>query len=141
MRTRTPINFAACLLMFAALAVSSTRSFADDPIPFSAMIQSAGAQPAVPPMPDAQNASSQSAASSHAGSGTAEVVGGAILLGTGLAAVTVTVAVVAVLHGSYGHDGRVWAGIGGGAGIAGAGVTLIVIGNHKRSKNMKTAGH
>lgn len=141
MKTGTPIKFAACLLMFPALFFVCVRSAAQDSIPFNAMMQSAGAQPAVPPKPDAKDAASQSATSSHASNGTGEFVAGGILLGTGLAAVTATVIVVALVHGSAGHDGRVWAGIGGGAGVAGAGVALIVVGNHKRSKKIKTVGH
>lgn len=141
MKTGTPIKVVACTLMFAALFFVSVRSAAEDPIPFNAMMQSAGAQPGVPPKPDANDASSQSATSSHASSGTGEFVAGGILLGTGLAVVTATVIVVALVHGSAGHDGRVYAGIGGGAGVAGAGVALIVVGNHKRSKKMKTVSH
>lgn len=95
-------------------------------------MQAAGAQPAIPPEPDTKDSSIQSTTSKQFNRGKAERVTGGVLLGAGVAVITATLVVVDAVHGSAGHDGRVWAGIGGGAGMSGAGVTLIVLGNRKR---------
>lgn len=118
-----------------AILCSCTLAKGEGPVPFKALMQQAGAQPAIPPEPDAKDSSIQSAQSKQAHHGKAERVAGGVLLGTGVAVITATLVVVGAVHGSAGHDGRVWAGVGGGAGMTGAGVTLIVLGNRKRRSN------
>src|SRR5579872_7608457 len=110
----------------AGVLCNSTLMLAEDPVPFKALMQQAGAQP-IPPRPEAKNGSIQSTASKPANHGKAERVTGAVLLGAGAATITATLVVVGAVHGSAGHTGRVWAGVGGGAGMAGVGVSLIVI--------------
>jgi len=134
MKTEFRIRYLAYLLIVAA-SVNSMQAIAEDMIPFKAIMQSASAEPAMQPKPDAKEGDIQSTASKHANRGKTERVAGGILLGTGIAVITTTLAVVTATHGSAGHPGRVWAGIGGGAGMTGAGVTVIVVGNHKRSLN------
>lgn len=118
-----------------AIFCSSTLGMAEGPVPFKALMQEAGAQPAVSPRQDAKDSPVQSTQSKQTNRGKAERVTGGILLGTGVAVITTTLVLVGAAHGSAGHDGRVWAGVGGGAGISGVGVTLIVLGNRKRRSN------
>jgi|SRR5215831_4556957 len=134
MKTEFPIRYLAYLFIVAAF-INPMRAVGQDTIPFKAMMQSAGAEPAMPPKSDAKDGDIQSTVPKHANRGKAERVAGGVLLGTGIAVITTTLAVVAATHGSAGHPGRVWAGIGGGAGMTGAGVAFIVVGNHKRPSN------
>lgn len=119
----------------AGILCNSTWSVAQSPVPFKALMQQAGAQPAIPSKPDPNGTSFQPTTPKPADHGKAERVTGAVLLGAGAATITATLVVVGALHGSAGHPGRVWAGVGGGSGMAGVGITLIVLGNHKKSSN------
>jgi hypothetical protein len=121
------------LALIGGFAFNPTIAAAQNSVPIKAIMQSAGEQAAVPARQDANGAIGQGAASAHANGGKAERVTGGILLGSGIAVTTATLVVVSMLHGSFGHADRVWAGVGGGAAMTGAGITLIVLGNHKRT--------
>ncbi len=87
---------------------------------------------AVPPRPDANNAAGQAAnAGKITPAGKAEIIGGFVLLGTGV----LTVAVTAVLTGTKFSGPKAPALYAGGAAAAGVGVTLIVFGSHRHAKN------
>jgi hypothetical protein len=125
------MKLVAVTLLVVAMLCNCMLAVAENPVPFRALMQTAGAEPAAPPKPDAKDAFSKSTTSTN--SGKAERVTGGVLLGTGVAAITATLVIVSAAHGSAGHDGRVWAGIGGGAAMTGVGVSLIVLGSHKHS--------
>jgi hypothetical protein len=126
------MKLVAVALLALGMLCNSTLAMAEGPLPFRALMQTAGAEPAMPSKPDAKDSSIQNTTSKHANGGKAERVTGGVLLGTGVAVITTTLVLVSA-GGDAGHSGRVWAGIGGGAGMTGAGVTLIVLGNHRRS--------
>ena len=127
------MKLVAVAFLVLGMLCNSTLAMAEGPVPFRALMKTAGAEPAMPSRPDAKDSSIQSTPSKHANGGKAERVIGGVLLGTGVAVITTTLVVVSAAHGDAGHPGRLWAGIGGGAGMIGAGVTLIVFGNHRRS--------
>jgi hypothetical protein len=129
------MKLVAVALLVLGMLCNAMLAMAEGPVPFRALMQTAGAEPAMPSKPDAKDSSIQSTTSKHANSGKAERVIGGVLLGTGVAVITTTFVLVAAGHGDAGHPGRVWAGIGGGAGMIGAGVTLIAFGSHKRPSN------
>ncbi len=126
------MKLVAVALLILGIPCNAMLAMAEGPVPFRALMQTAGAEAA---MPDAQDSSIQSTKSKHANGGKGERVIGGVLLGTGVAVITTTVVLVSAGHGDAGHPGRVWAGIGGGAGMTGAGVTLIVLGSHRRPSN------
>lgn len=112
-------------------------AMAQGPIPFRAMMQNAGAQPVAPPMPNAKNDTTasitQSAHSAHTtNGGKAMMVGGVVLLAVGATAVTLD-AISGATFGTKGAEGRTVAGYVGGFAAAGTGITLIVLGNRRRS--------
>ncbi len=129
------MKLVAVAFLVLGMLCNSALAMAEGPVPFRALMQTAGAEPAMPSKPDAKDSSIQSTTSKHANDGKAERIIGGVLLGTGVAVITTTVVVVSAVHGEAGHPGRVWAGIGGGAGMTGAGVTLIVLGSHRRPSN------
>ena len=133
MKTEFHVRYVACSLMVAALLLTSMRAVAEDnTIPFKALMQSASAESTLPSKPDATDASSQNATSKHSDSGRTKRIVGGVLVGGGVAVITATLVVVSLVHGDAGHAGRVWAGVGGGAAMTGAGVALIVLGSQKR---------
>ncbi len=129
------MKLVAVALLILGIPCNAMLAMAEGPVPFRALMQTAGAEPAMSSKPDAKDSSTQSTTSKHANGGKAERVTGGVLLGTGVAVITTTVVLVSAVQGSVGHPGRVWAGIGGGAGMTGAGVTLIVLGSHRRPSN------
>ncbi len=129
------MKLVAVALLILGIPCNAMLAMAEGPVPFRALMQTAGAEPAmsskpvakiVPPralhrnMPMAERRNASPAES---------------WLGTGVAVITTTVVLVSAVQGSAGHPGRVWAGIGGGAGMTGVGVTLIVLGSHRRPSN------
>ena len=77
--------------MFAGLSISAASANAEEPIPFNAMMQSASAEPAIPPLHDA-NAQPAAATSLHPPMTT----GGKIVTGVGVAVAGIGVLVIAV---------------------------------------------
>jgi hypothetical protein len=131
-KVRFIIRLFAVLVVVAGMLVHSMCAFAEDPVPFEAMMQSAGAPPAVPAKPDASAAASQPAnAGKITAVGKTEIIGGYFLLGTGV----LTIALTAAINSGFKISGpKVPALYVGGAAAAGVGVTLVVLGFHRRSK-------
>jgi hypothetical protein len=131
MKRQRSIQSLAVLFLLATIFLSSTCAAAEDPIPFSAMMQSAAAQPAVPAKPDA---SSQPVKTGKiTGGGKTEMIVGTVLMGVGVVACIGT----ALLNsaGIKPSGDKTAALYAGGAGAAGVGVTLIVLGSHRRTQN------
>ena len=129
------MKLVAVALLILGMPCNAMLAMAEGPVPLRAFMQTAGAEPAMPSGPDAKDSSNQGTTSKHANGGKAERVTGGVLLGTGVAVITTTLVLVSAGDGDAGHPGRVWAGIGGGAGMTGAGITLIVLGSHRRPSN------
>jgi hypothetical protein len=118
-------------LLVAGMFFSSEFAMAQDPIPFHAMMQSASTPPAVPPKQDANNTASQPANSGKiTAAGKAGIAGGYVLLGAG----ALTVAFTAVITGDKFAGSKAPTLYATGAGAAAVGVTMIVIGFHRRFK-------
>ena len=131
MKIKWPTKFLAIPLMVVGVFLTSALAVAEDPISFKAMMQSASAPPAVPPKTDANSAAGQAPnAGKITTAGKAEIVGGVVLLGTGV----LTVAFTAVLTGTKFSGPKAPALYAGGAAAAGVGVTLIVFGSHRHAR-------
>lgn len=125
-RIGASIRFVVVPLMSAAVLLSSVGAVAEGPIPFKAMMQSAGAQSAVPPK-------SQSGQQVQPGpitsAGKAEIAGGFLLVGVGI--ITITATAVLNTSGYTAAGAKTPALYGVGAGAAAVGVTLIALGFHR----------
>jgi hypothetical protein len=123
--------------LVAAVFLSSACAVAEGPIPFNApmpfnaMMQSAAAQPAVPAKPDVS--SQQAKPGEITSGGKTEMIVGAVLMGVGVVACIGTALVSS--SGIKPSGDKTAALYAGGAGAAGVGVTLIVLGSHRRTKN------
>lgn len=128
---RTSVKFLVVMLILAGMFLNSVSSFAEDTIPFHAMMQSNGSNTAVLSAPDANNGPAQIAGSGHiTKTGRAEIGAGFLLIGAGV----LTIAATAALSGSgyRPSGGKSTALYVVGAGAAGAGVTFVILGFHKR---------
>ena len=131
MKIKWSTKFLAMPLMVVGVFLTTVLAVAEDPISFKAMIQSASAPAAVPPRPDANNVAGQAANTGKIpAAGKAEIVGGFVLLATGIA----TVAFTAVLTGNKFAGPKAPALYAGGAAAAGVGVTLIVFGSSRHAR-------
>jgi hypothetical protein len=131
MKIKWLTKFLAVSLLVVGVFLTSVLAVAEDPIPFKAMMQSASAPVAGPPKPDANYPAGQAAnASKTTAAGKAEIIGGFVLLVTGIS----TVAFTAKLTGTNYAGPKAPALYAGGAAAAGVGVTLIVLGSHRRAK-------
>lgn len=129
-RFKSSIRFLMVPLTVAGMLLSSMGAIAEDPIPFKAMMQTAGAQPAVPPAPDAQ--SQQKNSGKITAGGRAEMAGGIVMtvVGGGVIALTAALSV----GGLKPPAGKAAALYAGGAATTGVGITLIVLGMNRRSR-------
>ncbi len=126
-RIGSSIKFVAVPLLSAGIFLGSVSAVAENPIPFKAMMQPAGAQTAVPPKPQSGQ---QVQPGPISNAGKAEIGAGFFLLAAGVATLTVTVALDS--SGFFkSSGGKIAAGYGAGAGATVAGVTLITLGFHK----------
>jgi hypothetical protein len=119
------------LLVFGMLS-NSMLAVAEGPVPFRALMQTAGAQPATTPIAASQN---QSTAVSTQPARRPMTSGGKIMTGAGLAlcvAGGVVLVGAAVLNSlaSPSHKAEAY---GAGSGAVAGGVILIVLGDHRRS--------
>ena len=131
-RMRSTVKLFAVPLMIAGMFLNSACAVAEDPIPFNAMMQSASAQAAVPPMAAANSASTQPLNAGHVtNGGKAEIIGGFVLFGAGILTITATSFLNS--SGPAPQGGKSLGLYAGGAGIAAAGITLVAFGFHKRS--------
>jgi hypothetical protein len=119
----------AALLLIAGILCSSTFASAQAVVPFKTLMQSGGAQPGVPPMQNPA-AATQPPRPHMTRGGKLEMGIGIGLVGLG----GVFIAGGASVSDSDWFAGETRAvGYGGGAALAGAGVTLIYLGTHRRS--------
>jgi hypothetical protein len=114
---------------------NSMRTIAEGPIPFNAIMQSSGAQPAIPSASDAQN--TPRPAVSQQAPHRPMTTGGKVMVGVGIGFVGFGALLIAA--GTTVKDSDWFAsesravGFGGGAAFAGVGTTLIVFGWHRRT--------
>lgn len=125
------------LILILGIFFTSTFAVAQDPIPIHAMMQNAGANPVTPPALQAGNDTAasltQPAHPAHrTNGGKAMIVGGVVLLAAGAAVVTID-ALSANTLGTKGAEGATAAAFVAGFAASGVGITLIVLGNRKRS--------
>jgi hypothetical protein len=126
------MKLVAVALSILGMLLSSTSAMAEGPVPFSALMQTAGAQPDVPPMTDAAGKatplSTPQAAPPHMTSGGKVMVGA----GIGMVAIGGLVVMMTGLMHDWASPSRQTALYVGGGGMAAGGVTLIVFGKHRR---------
>jgi hypothetical protein len=129
------MKLVAVALLVLGMLCNSMLAMAEGPVPFNALMQTAGAQPSVPPITDTKDKSTAlSAQPTH----TRMTSGGKIMTGTGIGMLVIGVAAVggtAIVRTALGgvtsaKEDALFAT--GGALVAG-GVTLIVFGSHRRS--------
>jgi hypothetical protein len=123
---------AVALLVFGMLC-NSVLATAEDPVPFRALMQAAGAQPNVPRISDAKD---QSTAVSTQPSHTPHMTtGGKAMIGVGIGMLAIGGVVILTTNSVSGlttsTDKAALYGAGGGAMAGGA--VLIVLGAHRRS--------
>ena len=130
------MKLVAVALLVPGLLCNPMLAMAQGPIPFSAYMQAAGAQPSAPRAPDAKN---QFTPVSNPQAHTHMTSGGKVMTGAGiglLAVGGVLIAGTALLNSGnnfFGNATEKAAGYGGGAGLCAGGVTLIILGHHRRS--------
>jgi hypothetical protein len=125
MRINSSIKFVAVPLMSAGMFLSSLSAVAENPIPFKAMMQSAGAQAPVPPKPTGQQVNQGPITST----GKAEIGAGFLLVGAGIVTITATALLNSSNFNPAGPKTPLLYGVG--AGATAAGVTLVALGFHK----------
>jgi hypothetical protein len=120
-------------LLVLGMLCNSMLAMAEGPVPFSALMQTAGADPGAPPITYAKDqsavVSTQTAHSQHM---TSE---GKVMTGSGIGMLAiggVTIIATAMLHG-WASPSKQSALYAAGGGLAAGGVTLIVFGSHRRS--------
>lgn len=123
----------AVALVVLGMLCSSTLATAEGPVPFRALMATAGAESRVPAINSAQdNSATPSTKPAHPASMTS---GGKAMTGVGiglLACGGVIIAGTAALSG-WGSSSKRGALYGGGAGLAATGTILIALGVHRRS--------
>jgi hypothetical protein len=126
------MKLATVALLVVGLSCNSMLAMAEDPVPFRALMQTAGAQPSIPPIRDSKDQSAP--VSTEPAPRRHMTTGGKIMVGVGIG--MMVIGGVAML----GAAGSIWAtsteknslyGAGGGAMAGGA--ILIVLGAHRRS--------
>jgi hypothetical protein len=127
------MKLVAVALLVLGMLCNSTLAMAEGPVPFSALMQPAGAQPGIPPITDARDQST--AVATQPAHPRRMTTGGKIMTGAGIGMVAIGgVALVgAALLQDWAPAGKEAAGYATGAGLAAGGITLIVFGTHRRS--------
>lgn len=133
MRVMTVVLACCAILSNSALAIGQ------GPVPFRAMMQSAGTSPVANPIPtgDSNQSPAVSTMTTHIGpltpKGKGMIIGGIVLVAVGAVVVAADAAFGSAM-GTSGVEGRTAAAYCGGIAVAGTGVTLIVFGGRNRSK-------
>lgn len=113
---------------------STMLAMAEGPVPFRALMETAGAQPGLPPMTDARD---QSAALSTQPAHRPMTSGGKIMTGVGIAICVIGGSVLvgtAAARNAWGFSSSDEAKLlGAGSGAVAGGAILIVLGYHRRS--------
>lgn len=125
-RSSLSIKFLAAMLMGVAVLLSSLSAVAEDPIPFKAMMQSAGTQTPVPPKPQAGQ---QVQPAPITNVGKTEIVGGFLLIAVGVATMSITALLTS--GGPRPSGAKTPALYAAGGGATAAGVTLVILGSHR----------
>ena len=127
------MKLVAVALLVLGMLCNSTLAMAEGPVPFSALMQPAGAQPGIPPITDARDQST--AVATQPAHPRRMTTGGKIMTGAGIGMVAIGgVALVgAALLQDWAPAGKEAAGYATGGGLAAGGITLIVFGTHRRS--------
>lgn len=127
------MKFVAALLVLGLLSPSVSGA-AQEPVPFKALMQTAGTDRTV-----AQTGNQSDQSSAQTASATHPSHRGKVLIGTGIGMVALGGGVLALTGISWGSSTKKDAAYAAGGGLAGVGVALIVIGLHRRSA--QRAGH
>ncbi len=127
------MKLAAVAFLVLGVLCNSTLAMAEGPVPFSALMQHAGAQPGIPPIADAKDQST--AVSTQPAHPSRMTSGGKVMIGIGIGMVAIGgVALVgSALLNDWAPAGKEAAGWATGGGLAAGGITLIVFGSHRRS--------
>lgn len=121
------------LIVVALLAVgilcNSTFAIAGTPVPFRALMQNGGAQPAAPSSPDAKNQSTSAPPKKHM------TTGGKIMTGVGVGFLIIggTVLIGTKAYNGYATSTDRNELYGAGGATMGIGAVLILLGMHRRS--------
>src|SRR3974390_38430 len=126
------MKLVAVALLVAAMLCNSTLAMAEGPVPFTALMQNAGAQSSGPPIPDAKNQAEIATQLARTGHMT---TGGKIMVGVGVG--------MLAIGGVLFVGTRAWNGpasptdkhelYGAGGATIGVGALLIFLGTHRRS--------
>jgi hypothetical protein len=123
---------AVALLTFGMLC-NAALATAEGPVSFKALMQSAGAQPSLPPMTDAKDQST--AAATQPAHPPRMTTGGKIMTGTGIGMLAIGgLVVIGTALLDWGPaTAKVDAGFATGGALLAGGATLFVFGYHRRS--------
>jgi hypothetical protein len=128
------MKLVAVALLFPGMMCNSMLAIAQGPVPFSAYMRAAGAQPSVSPAPDAKDQFTP--VSNHPAHPTHMTSGGKAMIGGGVAMLAIGGAVIAgsalVVSGGFANSSKGAALLATGGGLAAGGITLIVLGKHRR---------
>jgi hypothetical protein len=128
------MKLVAVAVLVLGMLCNSALAMAEGPVPFSALMQPAGAQPDMAPITDAKD---QSTAVSTQPAHRPMTSGGKIMTGVGIALCVIGGSVLvgaAALNNVWGFSSSDKAKVyGAGSGAVAGGAILIVIGNHRRS--------
>ena len=125
------MKLVAVALLVVGMLCNSMLAMAEGPVPFRALMQTAGAQPTTTPIAASQD---QSTAVSTQPADRPMTSGGKIMTGTGLGlcVVGVVVLVTAAVLNSLASPSRKAEAYGGGGGAVVGGAILVVLGSHHR---------
>jgi hypothetical protein len=123
----------AVALLILGMLCNAALATAEGPVPFKALMQTAGAQPSLPPMTDAKDQST--AVSTQPAHRPPMSSGGKVMTGIGIGMLAIGGGVVvgtAALGNCYGCSSHRAELYGAGSGIMAGGAILVVLGNHRR---------
>ena len=123
------MKLVAVSLLVLGMLCNSMLAMAEGPVPFHALMQSAGSPPSVPPINGARDKalSTQPARPPHM------TRGGKVMTGIGMFAIGGVVVIGTALLDWGPHTAKVDAGYATGGGLTAGGITLFVLGYHRRS--------
>lgn len=122
----------ALAVLIAGMLCNSALSMAEDPVPFKTLMQTAGAQPALPPNSDAKD---KSVTASTPPAHRSMTRGGKIMSGVGIGMIVVGATGIVGTAAWRGpatpsDKDKLYAASGGTAGL---GVVLIILGHHRQT--------
>jgi hypothetical protein len=123
------MKLVAVALLVTAMLCNSTLALAAGPVPFSALMRTAGEPPAIPPLTDDQSKSTQPPHATHMTTGGKVMTG----VGIGMMAIGGVVLIGTAVFSGWASSSDKAKLYGAGAGTLGGGVVLIVLGAHQRS--------